>query len=89
MVSPPPTEPDNVEEPPEQIGFGAAPTLVGVAGGEQQLLVPVFLGFAAATVKSALLLSVSTQPLLFRRAAVVVLMVPVGPAPSKQSVPLP
>src|SRR5919202_5717153 len=49
---------------------------------------PVLRGFGAPTVKSALLLSVSTVPPPFRSAAVVLLSVAVGSV-SEQFVPLP
>src|ERR671939_873608 len=49
---------------------------------------PVLRGLGAPTVKSALLLSVSTLPLPFRSAAVVLLSVAVGSV-SEQFVPLP
>src|SRR5437764_13492844 len=49
---------------------------------------PLLRGFGAPTVKSALLLSVSTLPPPFRRAAVVLLSVAVGSV-SEQFVPLP
>src|SRR5919109_3711435 len=49
---------------------------------------PLFRGFGVPTVKSALLLSVSTLPPPFRRAAVVLLSVAVGSV-SEQFVPLP
>ena len=46
-------------------------------------------GFGAAFTKSALLLSVSVQPLLILNSAVVLLGAPVAPLPSKQLAPLP
>src|SRR5262245_19447706 len=56
-------------------------------GGEVQPLngAPEFLGFGRPARKSAELLSVSMQPLLRRRTAVVLPGAAVGPAPSKQS----
>ena len=49
----------------------------------------LFRGVGAPIAKSVLLLSVSTQPAAARMAAVVLDRLPVGPAPSKQLVPVP
>jgi hypothetical protein len=75
-------------EPPAGVvllTLGAASPPPHGASGEA-----VFRGFGAPAVKSPELLSVSVQPLLFLRAAVVLVSTGVvGPAPSKQFVPVP
>src|SRR5262249_48588338 len=76
---------------PPATGFGlAAPMPVGFVVAPQGAMVEAVLrGFAGPAAKSMELLSVSAQPAPARTAAVVALIVGVGPEPSKQFVPLP
>ena len=83
-----------VKVPPIELDVGVRfnPVAAFVGGvQDEQLLVgdEVFLGLGAPTVKSPALSSLSWQPLFFLIAAVVALNVPVGPAASKQLVPVP
>ena len=86
-VYPDPEPPDAVnvtEYEVPTVPFGRGEALV-IIGPPQELASEAELrGLGAPTVKSAPLLSVSAQPLLFLSAAVVLAVLPVGTPPSEQ-----
>ncbi len=73
-----------VEVGPPGVSVGGTVVAVAVAAPHVFSGDWLFRGIGTSTEKSAALFSVSVQPALMRRAAVVLLKVPVGPVPSKQ-----